>query len=54
MTDAHILLEHVSMVRRLLVTSNDSEVVRVGKLGEITYLVEEQITKNTLEVIDVF
>ena len=45
-----VLLEYVPLVRRLLAASKHPDVVRVGKLGEITYLVDEHVERA--EVID--
>jgi len=52
MTNPRVLLEYVSLVRRVLAASNDPDVASVGRLGEIEYLVDQQITQAELEVLD--
>ena len=47
-----ILLEHVLLVRRLLAASDHPEVAKVGKLGEITYLVDEYVVAAEVQVYD--
>ena len=48
-----VLLEYVPLVRRLLAASKHPDVVRVGKLGEITYLVDELVERAEVEIYDV-
>lgn len=52
MTNPRILLEHVPLVRRLLAASAHGEVARVGGIGEITYLVDEHVTKAEVQIYD--
>ena len=52
MTNPLILLEYVPLVRRLLASSEDPDVARVGSLGEITYLVDADVTHVDLQLID--
>jgi hypothetical protein len=47
-----ILLEHVPLVRRLLAGSVHPEVAKVGKLGEITYLVDEHVVAAQVQIYD--
>ena len=51
MTDSHVMLEYVPLVRRLLAAIDDPEVARVGSLGEIRYLVNERVTRTELELL---
>jgi len=52
MSNPRVLLEHVSLVRQLLAASEHPGVARVGKLGEITYLVDELVESAELEIYD--
>ena len=52
MTNPPVLFEHTSTVRRLLAASEDVDVARVGRLGEITYLVDQLITLVDLQILD--
>jgi len=52
MTNPPVLLEYVPLVRRLLAASEDPHVARVGRLGEIRYLVDGDVTQVDLEIID--
>jgi hypothetical protein len=47
-----ILIQWVSLVRRLLMDSEHPEVARVGSLGEVTYLVDEQVEQAEVEIYD--
>jgi hypothetical protein len=52
MTNPRAMLEHVSLVRGLLAASEHPDVARVGRLGEITYLVDELVALAELEIYD--
>ena len=52
MTNPPALLERVALVRRLLAASEDPDVATVGRLGEITYLVDEHVTRAELQLLD--
>jgi hypothetical protein len=52
MTNPRVLLEYVPLVRRLMAMSEDPDVAGVGRLGEITYLVDEHVSQAELEVLD--
>jgi len=52
MTNPRVLLESVPLVRRLLAASEHPEVARVGRLGEISYLVDEHVEQAELEIYD--
>ena len=52
MTNPRVLLEYVPLVRRLLAASEHPDVARVGRLGEITYLVDELVALAELEIYD--
>jgi hypothetical protein len=52
MTNPPVLLEYVSLVRHLLAASKDPDIAGVGRLGEVTYLVDEQVTRIDLQFLD--
>ena len=51
MTNPRVLFEYVPLVRQLLAASERSDVATLGKLGEISYLVEQEITPVDLQII---
>ena len=52
MTNPRVLLEHVDLVRRLLAASDHPDVAKVGRLGEISYLVDEHVVAAQVQVYD--
>lgn len=53
MNDHPILDEYVPFVRRVLSECNDSKLSAAGREGRIKFLVEEEVTQETLEIYDV-
>ena len=47
-----VLIEHVDLLRSVLAASEHAEVARAGRLGEITYLVDQLIEQRELEIYD--
>jgi hypothetical protein len=52
MTTPRVLLEHVDLVRRFLAASDHPEVAKVGKQGEVTYLVDEPVVAAQVQIYD--
>lgn len=51
MENSRVLTEYVALVRRLLASSKYPQVAEVGMLGEMTYLVSEQVTQVNLNLL---